>query len=161
MKKKINIPLIVVTIIIWGIIVYTIAEVIWFNIDEENIENQEPDLEYEKKMGTFSDPIFLFEYIDRDPFVSVQKKKIEVKQNVAPTVTKEIKVEEPLIKYSVGGVVINGENKKIVFNDETNSNVVFLQEGDAYQGLRVLKVTKYEVVFLQITTGNKLVSQIQ
>ena len=143
MKKKINIPLIFVTIIIWGIIVYSVAEAVWFNAEKEPIADNTENYSFDKPQESSLGSSFEFERIENDPFGLTQQKK------------------EPIIRFSVGGVLINGDRKKIVFNDETNSNVVFLKEGDSYQGLKVIKVTKKQVEFIQISSGNKLVSQIQ
>jgi hypothetical protein len=33
MKKKINIPLIIITLGIWGFILYSVVQAVWFNID--------------------------------------------------------------------------------------------------------------------------------
>jgi hypothetical protein len=159
-KKKINIPLILVTIIIWGIIVYSIAAAVWFNVEDEQKKETSLDYNFDKK-ETSENSSFEFEYIEKDPFGSTLRKMVVESTTNQNPVKIEIKKEESVINFSVGGVVINGESKKIVFNDETNSNVVFLTEGDLYQGLKVLRVTKNQVEFLQINTGSKLVSQIQ
>ncbi|MBE0539124.1 MAG: hypothetical protein IH620_05380 [Ignavibacterium sp.] len=160
MKKKINIPLIFVTIIIWGIIIYSVAEAVWFNAENEPItDNTENYNFYKPKENSFGS-YFEFERIEHDPFGLTRGKKVLDTLKQIP-VKAEIKQEEPIIQFSVGGVLINGDRKKIVFNDETNSNVVFLNEGDSYQGLKVIKVTKKQVEFMQISSGNKLVSQIQ
>ena len=160
MKKKINIPLIFVTIIIWGIIVYSVAEAVWFSLEKDPIAEDTEDYNFDNKKENSSGFTFEFESIENDPFGSTQQKKIidTIKQIPVKNV---IKQEEPIIQFSVGGVLINGDRKKIIFNDETNSNVVFLKEGDSYQGLKVIKVTKKQVEFVQISSGNKLVSQIQ
>jgi hypothetical protein len=160
MKRKINIPLILVTIIIWSIIIYSIVDAVWFNVEDKQINETSMDYNFDKK-ETSDKSSFEFEYLEKDPFKSAHIEKRTEVITVTPPIIKEEKREEPIIRFSVGGVVINGTSKKIVFNDETNSDVVFLEEGDSYQGLKVIKVTKYEVEFLQLSTGNKLVSQIQ
>jgi hypothetical protein len=159
-KKKINIPLIFVTIIIWGIIVYSVAEAVWFNAEKESIADNTENYNFDKPKESSLGSSFKFESIEHDPFGLTQQIKTvdTIKQTPVKT---EINQEESIIQFSVGGVLINGDRKKIVFNDETNSNVVFLKEGDSYQGLKVIKVTKKQVEFMQISSGNKLVSQIQ
>ena len=160
MKKKINIPLIFVTIIIWGIIIYSVAEAVWFNAEKEPITDNTENYNFGKPKESSYGSYFEFERIEHDPFGLIQKKIVLDTLKQIPVKT-EIKQEEPIIQFSVGGVLINGDRKKIVFNDETNSNVVFLKEGDSYQGLKVIKVTKKQVEFVQISSGNRLVSQIQ
>jgi hypothetical protein len=161
MKKKINIPLILVTIVIWGFIIYSVAEAVWFNAEDDRIKDNAFENNLEKRNESTQNSIFEFEYIDKNPFASTHiEKKVNI-STITQSTVKEFEREEPIIQFSVGGVVINGDSKKIVFNDNTHSNVVFLEEGDLYQGLKVIKVTKNQVEFLHLKTGDKLTSQIQ
>jgi type II secretory pathway component PulC len=85
---------------------------------------------------------------------------IESDNKSIPVKTQIIK-EEHRIKFIVTGIVINGENKNIVLNDETNSNVVFLKEGESYQGLKIVRVSKHEVELLHISSGDKIISPLK
>ena len=161
MKKKINIPLIIVTIIIWGIIVYSISQTVWFNASEEKGEVMMDNDSFDLKKNISPPQPFVFELLEKDPFDLAYKKSVVEVKKIRIPIKLEAKREIPLIRFSVGGIVINGDRNKIVLNDETNSNVVFLKEGDLYQGLKVIKVTKNHVEFLQISSGNKLMSSIQ
>lgn len=160
MKKKINLPLILITIVIWGIIIYSIAEVAIFKVDDENRE----DFSTEQIGGEDKNEIkesFEYDYLQNDPFTLTHRKEVIRTTPNHLADKKELVKEQPIINFTIGGVVINGDKKNIVFNDQTNSNVVFLKEGDSYQGLKVVKVTKNQVEFLQVSSGHKLVSEIQ
>lgn len=160
MKKKINLPLILITIVIWGIIIYSIAEVAIFKVDDENRE----DFSTEQIGGEDKNEIkesFEYDYLQNDPFTLTHRKEVIITAPNHLADKKELVKEQPIINFTIGGVVINGDKKNIVFNDQTNSNVVFLKEGDSYQGLKVVKVTKNQVEFLQVSSGYKLVSEIQ
>lgn len=161
MKKKINIPLIVATIAIWAIIVYTIAEAVWFNSDDLKIKSEAIEYNFDENKANIEHSEFEFEYLEKDPFKSTQRRKLVETEPIILSAKKVIIKEETPISFTVGGVVINGNSKNIVFNDQTNSHIIFLKEGDSYMGLRVLKVTKNQVEFLDTNTGNKLISQIQ
>lgn len=161
MKKKINIPLIILVTALWGFIIYSVAEVAWFNIVEQQIEEEANHIKLEDYSMNKSGNDFVFETLEIDPFSTTSNKEtVKSSVNDQP-IQKDIHLEEPIIEFGVCGVIINGNSKKIVFNDFTHSNVVFLEEGDIYQGLEVLKISKNQVEFLQISTSKKHFSTIQ
>ena len=159
MKKKIHIPLLIFTVVIWGFVLYSFTEAVWFNVeDSENQERYSQKNNY--KITPRSSKEFEYENLDNDPFQSrVLKPHIEMAPKEPEII--EQNIVNPLINFSVTGVVINGTSKKIVFNDNTNLKVVFLKEGETYQDLHVVEITKKNVEFIQITTGDKLISPIQ
>ena len=160
MRKKINIPLIIITIGIWGFILYSIVQAVWFKIDETGSEN-EPVFSFNKNVDRPSDSAeFEIEILLNDPF---RIKIIKPNQEIVSEITKPIeqRLVNPPINFSVSGVVINGTSKKIVFNDYTHSNIVFLEEGDIYQNLKVLKITKGQVEFINLDSREPVTSIIQ
>lgn len=161
MKKKINVILVFITIIVWIIIIYSISEVFLFNSkDKENEKIIENDFNYNTKKISDLNQNFLFENLEKDPFISNNKSTIQ-KINKRVQIKSEIKKEISTIKFFVSGVVINGNKKNIVFYDETNTKILFLNEGDIYNDIKVLKITKNQVELLQTNTGNKVVLSIQ
>lgn len=160
MKKKINIPLIIITLGIWGFILYSVVQAVWFNIDETKIET-EPVFSYNKNNKQYEDIVdFEIEKLNNDPFNST---RIETKEEIFSEVNEQIEPRfiYPPINFSVSGVVINGKSKKIVFNDNTHSNIVFLEEGDIYQNLKVIKILKNQVEFINLDSYKPITSTIQ
>lgn len=160
MKKKINIPLIIITIGIWGFILYSVIQAVWFNIDETEIEN-DPVFSFRKNGNQPEDSMeFEIEKLSNDPFKSTINNS---QDKMIPEITESIEPQfiNPPINFSVSGVVINGTSKKIVFNDNTHSNIVFLEEGDVYQNLKVLKISKNQVEFINLDSRNQIIATIQ
>lgn len=160
MKKKINIPLIIITLGIWGFILYSVVQAVWFNIDETEQEN-EPVFNFNKKENQSEDSMeFEIEKLSNDPFKSTI---IKQQEEIIPEVTERIeqRFTDPQINFSVSGVVINGTSKKIVFNDNTHANIVFLEEGDIYQNLKVIEISKNQVEFFNLDSRKPITATIQ
>ncbi len=164
MKKKINIPLMVLTFIIWGIIVYSIAEAVWFGKENRGQEMTELVHGFEENHTATSPQEFEFEYLDNDPFSLSVKEKL--KRNIEsipvsePVQPKQV-IEEETIQFAVSGVVINSDSKNIMMKDITNNEIVFLKEGDEYRGIKVVKVQKDQVEFIKINSGKQITSKIE
>jgi hypothetical protein len=103
---------------------------------------------------------FEIEKLNNDPFNST---RIEAKEEIISVEPEEIQTRftNPPINFSVSGVVINGDSKKIVFNDNTHSNIVFLEEGDIYQNLKVIRISKNQVEFINLDSHKAITSSIQ
>ncbi|QQS36978.1 MAG: hypothetical protein IPM56_03205 [Ignavibacteriales bacterium] len=160
MNKKINLPLILITITIWGLILYNFADAIWLKQNDAIIENKIENSFSDKRDKPFPIKMFEYEILDQDPFG--RKSAAIVNDRREP-----IQTELPIINnydrinFGVTGIVINGENKNIVLNDETNSKIVFLKEGDIYQGLKIHRVSKQQVELVHILSGEKIISHLK
>ncbi len=160
MNKKINIPLTLITIFIWGFILYNFTEALWLNAEPEEVKIEDGIISQNVEKKNESDDEFQFHYLEKDPFNSKVNKTFEINSDIVPTKPPEVK-RENRINFTVTGIVINGDNKNIVLNDETNSNVVFLKEGQSYQGFKIVKVTKQEVELLHINSGDKIIAPLK
>lgn len=160
MNKKINIPLTLITICIWGFILYSLAEALWMSDELNEVKIVDENISQKVEKKTNGDSEFEYYYLEKDPFNSKVNKTIEINSNYIPNKPPVVK-QESRIKFMVTGIVINGDNKNIVLNDETNSNVVFLKEGESYQGLKIIRVSKQEVELLHLSSGDKIISPLK
>lgn len=164
MKKKINIPLIIITIAVWGIILYSIAEIVWFKQESTGDVGSGFITNYdENKIEGFSSE-FHYKYLDKDPFKLKTKvktqKSIETKSLIKPVQNEQI-VEDEWSNFTLSGVVINSGNKNIILNDHSNNEIIFLKEGEQYKGLKVAKVSKQQVEFIAVNSGKSIISKIE
>lgn len=161
-KNKLLIPLTIVTLIIWGAIIYNIIEYYSSN-DNEAIEVIEaPEILEQTNIASSSiNDLQSVEYleIERDPFKFMKGNNARSNKQIEPTVNPNHK--KPLIppinntnststlKYSINGVLINNENKLVVFEDLTNDKVVFLRENENYLQITIKEIGESKVSLLE------------
>lgn len=142
-KNKLAIPLLVATVIIWGMIILKIVE--YFN--SANDETMEVIVEDtfnfvpHKNKETIS-PNVEFTKLKRDPFL-IPSKELP-KQDIAKPSAIETIV--PLMNYKITGVVINDKSRLVILEDITNHTTEFLHEGEIYKEIKILKITSTKVL---------------
>jgi len=156
-KNKLLIPLTVVTIVIWGIIIYNIAE--YYNsIDDSTsriIESTDDldETDFQKQIS-YSTPDVEYIQLVRDPFVFGKKHNAVQQINNTPVTTKKEKVISvatvtPAINYTISGTLINDASKLAILEDMTNRKTVFMREGDSYLSIVIKEINRAKVVVLE------------
>lgn len=143
MKNRLTKVLIIITIIVWGFIFYSIAEVIWFQKNDTPADSEKDFLNNSLTL----DQKFSFEKLNSDPFALKVKKEViprNINTNLNPIMLKKQLKEEP-IPFELTGIVLGG-NKSIMIKDKVNNEVYFLKEKDMYKDHEILKVTKNRVL---------------
>ena len=156
-KNKLLIPLIVVTIVIWGIIIYNIVG--YYNSSGDNFPEimvptddlDETDFQKQISYGTTD-----VEYIQlvRDPFVFGKKHDAMRQINTTPVKTKKEKVISvasvtPAINYTISGTLINDASKLAILEDMTNRKTVFMREGESYLSIVIKEINRAKVVITE------------
>lgn len=164
MKKKINLPLVFLTIVIWSFILYTIAETLLFNSETQPEDSSVQNSDYIRNYKITDNDPFRYEQLEKDPF-SLQKKAKNkpvttsfVKKS--PEVIEQTVNDESIIQFNVSGVIINTNNKNVIFKDITNNEVIFLKEGDEYKGLIISKINKEKVEIVDKRSGKLITSEL-
>ena len=149
-NKKVLTLLTIAVLVIWGAIGY--RSVIYF-FSSDNSENEiqlEHDLvksDLDNINFELSETSIEYRKLDRDPFLyTMLKKKPDKKSLVKQRVTKT-KVDT--IDYRINGVIINDKSKMVILEDVTNSNTLFLREGEKYKYIIIKKVLSNSVMVLE------------
>lgn len=158
-KNKLLIPLTIITVIIWGIIVYNIVG--YYNSFDDNssevIESPD-DLEERGSQTQFQNKFYAEDYIEleRDPFVFGKKKRNDASQlsNSVSIKTKKEKVSQeskqtPSVNYSISGTLINNDSRLAILEDMTNKKTIFMREGDNYLGIVIKEIGRAKVVITE------------
>jgi len=158
-KNKLTLPLILVTILIWGFIIYNIVE--YFNPTDDNPIEVAPDAYSSpspKKQTIKSMYEEKIEYVklDRDPFLF---SKVEPPKQKIVKPVKAVPKTSPL-NYRISGIIINNKSKLVIFEDNTNNNTLFLHEGETYKDIKIKRIfdSKVELIEmgkLQVVTINQ------
>lgn len=140
-KNKIVYILIICTVVLWGFIgKYLVEFYKAYKDDNETVtanaaQNMKPVL-----LSGVQDTVSNITQM-RDPF-AFNKKEAPVKTEAAP------KPDEyrALINYKINGVIINKDEKVVVFEDVTSNHTLYLNEGDDYSDIHIVKISIKEVI---------------
>lgn len=142
---------------VWGIILLQIFA--YFSEDPDNtnvIENNHSTHFDTKDDKYYSVPDNIsIDYIKlgRDPFSFGKNVDEHIGATVVPN-NRKYRVKDKIldnnathnnINYKINGVIINSENKIVVFEDLTNNKTRFLKEGDTYINIVINEISKKSV----------------
>jgi len=161
-KKKKNIafiPLMTVTFLVWGIIIYKVIDHFKSSNDRtsEIITNIASVVDPVNRNSVKNDVIET-EYVslDRDPFVLKRIMKVndnvgqnkQLNQSTFPRLKPIIKTEQPQIKfdYVINGVIINEESKLVILEDITNKKIIFMRVEDKYKDIVIKSIDVNKIV---------------
>lgn len=157
-KNRIGtIVLIIAVLIIWGIILFRVFNHFSDNNDVQINITTESNILPKQILVEKSVKTEEIKYIklEQDPFtftpIKPIRKAIPKKQKKEPI----IQVER--INYSIKGAIIANTSKVIIFNDETNSETIFLREGEEYKYIKIIEI-KPQTVLLTEYKKSKVVS---
>ena len=148
-NKKFLIPLVIITIIIWGIIVKNIIAY-YSNDSVEKTEvislpeNMEITDSVKKENSSFVNTIYLS--LPKDPFVfhdnpeRITKQETKINRLSGKRFNPNNGVSPKSLNYSIKGIIINASNKMVLLEDRTENNTVFLRERDFYKNIRIKKI---------------------
>jgi type II secretory pathway component PulC len=159
LKKKINIPLIIIVIVIYGLVTLKVIDYFKFNDSDSNVNadsNDDIALVSTKKQSKFSsNNKFEFKELQNDPFTFATVKKVRDSVRVHKKIVKKLPVFVPSLQFKIDGIIINNDRKMITLVDLSNNKTVFLREGETYSSIKIKSISKnkVEVVENGVTRG--------
>ena len=162
LKKKINIPLIIVAIVIYGLVAVKAIDYFKSNGDDSNensVTNEDVSMasnSNHSKQGL--DDSFKFKDLLNDPFTFTKMKKANDSVKVYKRIVKKPPVFVPSLQFKIEGIIINNDRKMITLVDLSNNKTVFLREGESYSSIKIKNISKdkVEVVENGISRGIKV-----
>ncbi|HEX2982186.1 MAG TPA: hypothetical protein VHO28_01445 [Ignavibacteriales bacterium] len=146
-KKILTVPLIVITIAVWGYIIFRV--VAYFTQPEEDssvLINSEASADLGSiQKETSSQEEFIYEELDRDPFKLTEYKKEPPPQPKIGFIEKPF-LSEPEFYYKINGIVMNGSGGLVILEDITNNSTHFLREGEQYKTLQIKRISNNKVI---------------
>ena len=149
LKKKINIPLIIIVIVIYGLVAVKAIDYFKSNGDDSNqdsITNEDVSMasnSNHSKQGL--DDSFKFKDLLNDPFTFTKMKKANDTAKVHKKIVSKPPVFVPSLQFQIEGVIINNDRKMITFVDLSNNKTVFLREGEKYSTIKIKSISKDKV----------------
>jgi len=148
-KKILTVPLIIISIAIWGYIIMRVIAYLTspneeiveaINTDSSfNIEN----LQTEKKASGE----FRYEKLERDPFKLTSNR---IASNSEPQQIVETPfTPEPQLYYKINGIVMNETGGVVILEDLVENTVLFLKEGDSYKSIKIKHIAYTKVSLLE------------
>jgi type II secretory pathway component PulC len=159
LKKKINIPLIIIVIVIYGLVTLKVIDYFISNDNDSNVNadnNDDITLVSTKKQSKLnSDNKFDFKELQNDPFTFTKIKKVRDSVRVHKKIVKKPPVFAPTLQFKIDGIIINNDRKMITLVDLSNNKTVFLREGETYSSIKIKSISKdkVEVVENGVTRG--------
>lgn len=158
-KNKLLIPLTIITIVIWGIIIYNIVG--YYNSFDDNsseVIGSPDDLEVMDAQTQLYNKFQVGDYIEleRDPFVFGKKKRNDASQqsNSVSIKTKKEKASQESkpnssINYTITGTLINNVSRLAILEDLTNKKTIFMREGEGYLSIVIKEIFPAKVVIIE------------
>lgn len=149
-NKIFLIPLLTITIAIWGFVSYNIivgfssSNDTHLNINEDNVALPSANL-YD--IDKISSQNLNYIKLKRDPFKDYGKRKTLGKTSNKKTIKKSRK--DPPLNVSITGLIVNKKSKILVLENLDEKKTYFLREGDTYKNLRIKKITNNSVEYLK------------
>lgn len=163
-KNIIVLPLILITLFVWGTIIYNIIAY-YAAKKENNSETIDNKMNYQEEnlKGPANDICrteMFYKELDRDPFTMknpiVVKKKNESKIALALHQQKVIPAK-PEFKYKIIGTIVNSKSNLAILLDLDTEKTVYMREGDEYKGIEIRAIGSNKV----IVSENKNTKEIQ
>ena len=149
LKKKINIPLIIVVIVIYGLVALKAIDYFKSNDEDPKADsNSDEDLSLvsnSKQSKHELDDSFRFKNLLNDPFTFTKMKKTNDTVKVYKKIIKKPPVFVPSLQFTIEGIIINNDRKMITLVDLSNNNTVFLREGESYSSIKIKSIGKNKV----------------
>lgn len=154
-KKILTVPLIVITIAVWGYIIFRV--VAYFTQAEDDssiIINSDAGTELGSAQKETSSPEeFIYEELNRDPFKLTEYKKEPPPQPKIGFIEKPF-LNEPEFYYKINGIVMNESGGLVILEDITDNSTHFLREGEQYKTIKIKRISNNKV-----TLSEKLVEK--
>ena len=149
LKKKINIPLIIVVIVIYGLVALKAIDYFKSNDEDPKADsNSDEDLSLVSNLKQSKhelDDSFRFKNLLNDPFTFTKMKKTNDTVKVYKKIIKKPPVFVPSLQFTIEGIIINNDRKMITLVDLSNNNTVFLREGESYSSIKIKSIGKNKV----------------
>lgn len=162
-KKKKNIafiPILLVTLIVWGVIIYKVIAHLKSSEDANpEIVTNTANVADPINRNSIKADIIETEYasLERDPFVLKGISKVkdnkelngQTNSDVAQKLLQKQKADSPhldKIQYTINGVIINKESKLVILEDITNKKTIFMREKEEYKDIIIKAIYLNKVV---------------
>ncbi len=149
LKKKINIPLIIVVIVIYGLVAVKAIDYFKSNGDDSNensVTDEDVSMVSNSNMSKHElDDSFKFKDLLNDPFTFTKIKKANDTAKVYKKIVKKPPVFVPALQFKIDGIIINNDRKMITLVDLSNNKTVFLREGESYSSIKIKSISKDKV----------------
>lgn len=143
-KKKMVYLLLLCTIVLWSLIGKYLVD--FYKAYKDN--NEPSAIINNRKTNTalINDVADTVNYASKinDPFL-FNKNEVRTKIETFP---KQAEYRAS-INYKINGVIINKEQKLVIFEDITSKRTIFLNEGDEYGDVRIKIISAEEVILLE------------
>ena len=141
LKKRINIPLIIVVIVIYGLVAVKAIDYFKSNGDDSNdnsVTDEDVSLVSNSNMSKQElDDSFKFKDLLNDPFTFTKMNKANDTAKVHKKIVSKPPVFVPSLQFKIEGVIINNDRKMITLVDLSNNKTVFLREGESYSSIKI------------------------
>ena len=149
LKKKINIPLIIIVIVIYGLVAVKAIDYFNTNGDDSNensVTNEDVSIVSNSNQSKHElDDSFKFKNLLNDPFTFTKMKKANDTVKVYKKIVRKPPVFVPSLQFKIDGIIINNDRKIITLADLANNKTVFLRERESYSSIKIKSIGKDRV----------------
>jgi hypothetical protein len=155
---KIVLPLIVITVITWSIIIYSIVDGFSYNKPTSLPINASFDYKVvEDEITQRVDEPLSYRKLSIDPF------KMKTHTNTSPKIKKSMdanhkKKQSTSINYRILGTIIDDKKRIVTLEDLSKNQIANLQEGEKYFNLKIISIGINDLVIIE--NGEKKIIEI-
>ena len=160
LKKRINISLVIIIIVIYGLVVLKVIDYFNSNSDNTNlnaaIDEDASMVSTSKQSKLNSNNLFELKTLSNDPFTFAQIRRVKDTVKIDRKIVKKEPVSVSLLQFKINGIIINNDSKMITLVDLSNNSTVFLREGEKYSTIKIKSISKDKVEVVENGTAREI-----